>query len=253
MKKFILKITLAACAFFCTIPKATSGIPGVSEGIQATMLTLLASMESLSQIANSNTVKMLGNLEETTKKLEAIKKKVDKIGRLYQKSKIVIEMGAMTVSIYNEFVELVKHIYNNEQFLKIEEIEFFVDLLDFVIFDAVAEQKTAGTKMSSVLKKSSKDIAGGALQSLTDMLDWIVEEQDESGSSRKELEESVAKTYQKLSRTSRDLRLMRHYAYSYLVAKRYRAGAFDNREYIRFVYYSKYRNMGVNKYKINNW
>lgn len=254
MKKIILKAALAACMFFCAVPKATSGVPFISESIQATMVSLLASMESLSAIANSNTIKMLGNLEAATKKIEAVKKKVDKIGRIYQRGKIVVEMGAMTVSIYSEFVQLVKHIYNNEQFLKIEEIEFFIHLLDYVIFDAVAEQQEAsGGKTTSILAKGSKDVAGGALQGLTDMLDWIVEEADESGSSRKDLEESVAKTYQKLSRTARDLRLMRHYAYSYMVGKRYRAGAFDNREYIRYVYYTKYRNMGVSKYKINNW
>jgi DNA-binding protein YbaB len=243
IKKYMLNGLLAAAVFFASTEKASSGaqifgIGGFSDdAFNTAIVGILSSIESLNQIANSNTAKTLGHTKELAEKLEKTVKKIDRMYAMYSKTKKVVEMGAMSVSIFSDFMELVKHIYDNEELLAIEEVEMLCHLLDYVVFDAVAASQ------SSVSQEASA-VGGGALKNLTDMFDWIKEERDDAVSFT-ELDRKVSETYLKLTRISRDLRLMRRYTYGYMVAKRYRRGAYDNREYVQYVYYSKYRGMAV--------
>ncbi|MDR1226830.1 MAG: hypothetical protein LBK47_08040 [Prevotellaceae bacterium] len=259
MKRFTIKVALlAAIMFFASTEKANSGaqvlgIGGFSDdAFNTAIVGVLSSMEALSQIANSNTVQMMGDLKKTAEQLDAINKKIQSVGEYYRRSQIVLEMTAMTVNILNECMELVRHIYDNEQFLAIEEVEFFVHLLDYVVFDGIAEEKKKNSDKAAVqiAKRQASDVGGGALKSLVDVLDWVVESKEAAGGGNinAELQASVEKTYRKLSETSYNLRLMRRYSYAYLVQKRYRAGAFDNREYIRYVYYTKYHQKAADKW-----
>jgi hypothetical protein len=219
--------------------RATSSIiPGVGESLDASMVGLLASIESLNVIANSNAVKVLSNTAEMADKMKKVVKVIKDMNDIFQKSKIVMEMAAMTVNIYNEYIAYVKEIYNNKELLGIEEIEMFVALLDYAIFDAVAADMDKGKKISAA------GVAGGVFEELENIFDWIQTSDDEKVKYT-DLEAKVAKTYNRLSSTSRDLRIMRKYTYGYMVAKRYRRGAFDNGEYIRYVYYSKYRQQAL--------
>lgn len=223
------------------------GIGGFDDAaFNSVMVGLLSSIEALNEIANSNTAKTLMHTAELADRMKAVVKKIDKLASKYQKGKIMLEMTAMCANIYTEFKELIRHIYDNEELLKIEEIEFFVHLLDYMVFDAVAEKIDKNGSLD--VTKEAKSVAGGALEELIDVFKWMMEEQDENISATA-LNDRVRETYNKLARVSRDLQLMRRYTYGYLVAKRYRAGAYDNREYIRYVYYSKYRGMAVDKYK----
>jgi hypothetical protein len=243
IKKYTACALLAAALFFASTEKASSGaqilgIGGFSDdAFNTAIVGILSSIESLNQIANSNTAKTLGHTKELAEKLEKTIKKIDKMYTMYSKTKKVIEMGAMSVSIFNDFMELIKHIYDNEELLSIEEIELLCHLLDYAVFDAVA------TNQSSVSREATA-VGGSALKNLTDMFDWIKEERDDAVSFT-ELDLRVSETYAKLTRISRDLSLMRRYTYGYMVAKRYRRGAYDNREYVQHVYYSKYRSMAV--------
>jgi hypothetical protein len=243
IKKHMLNGLLAAALFFASTEKASSGtqifgIGGFSDdAFNTAIVGILSSIESLNQIANSNTAKTLGHTKELAEKLEKTIKKIDKMYTMYSKTKKVIEMGAMSVGIFNDFMELIKHIYDNEELLSIEEIELLCHLLDYAVFDAVAANR------SSVSREASA-VGGSALKNLTDMFDWIKEERDDAVSFT-ELDLRVSETHAKLTRISRDLSLMRRYTYGYMVAKRYRRGAYDNREYVQHVYYSKYRGMAV--------
>jgi hypothetical protein len=244
IKKHIAGALLAAAFFLGSTEKVQSGaqilgIGGFSDdAFNAAMVKILASIEALNGIANSNTAKMLGHTEELAKKLEKTVKKIDRMYTMYSKTNKVVEMGAMSISIFSDFIELVNHIYDNEELLTLEEIEMLCHLLDYVVFDAVAEKSGSGTS----LKREASAVGGGALDNLTSMFDWIKEERDDAVSFT-ELDLRVSETYTKLTGISRDLRLMRRYTYGYMVAKRYRRGAYDNREYIQYVYYSKYRGM----------
>jgi DNA-binding protein YbaB len=235
----MLSTLLVAVVFFSGTKKANSGatilgIGGFSDdAFNAAIVSILSSIEALNGIANSNTAKTLGHTAELAEKLQQTVKKIDRMYTMYSKTKQVIEMGRMTVSIFADFMELVKHIYDNEELLALEEIEMLCHLLDYVVFDAVAENKSSVTREADA-------VGGGALKTLTNMFDWIKEERDDAVSFT-ELDRKVAETYAKLLRISRDLRLMRRYTYGYMVAKRYRSGAYDNREYVHYVYYSKYR------------
>jgi hypothetical protein len=241
IKKHIAGALLAAAFFFGSTEKVQSGaqilgIGGFSDdAFNAAIVSILSAIESLNQIANSNTAQTLGHTKELADKLQKTVQKIDRMATMYKKTKTVIEMGTMSVMIFNDFLELVRHIYDNEELLAIEEIEMLCHLLDYVVFDAVA------SKQSSVAQEAD-DIGGGALKNLTNMFDWISEERDDAVSFT-ELDRKVSETYTTLTRISRDLALMRRYTYGYMVAKRYRKGAYDNWEYIQYVYYSKYRGM----------
>ncbi|MDR1226910.1 MAG: hypothetical protein LBK47_08455 [Prevotellaceae bacterium] len=241
VKKYAACALLTIALFFMSIEKANSGgqvlgIGGFSDDAFNTVIVqTLAAIEALNGIANSNTFQMMGYTKEMAEKLQKTVKKIDRMYTMYSKTQKVIEMGVMSVAIFNDFVELVKHIYDNEELLALEEIELFCDLLDYVVFDAVVANQSS-------VKREAKAIGGGAMKSLTDMFDWIKEERDDAVSFT-ELDRRVSETYVKLTRISRDLSLMRRYTYGYLVAKRYRRGAYDNREYVQYVYYSKYRGM----------
>jgi hypothetical protein len=249
VKKYTACALLTIALVFASIEKANSGaqilgIGGFSDdAFHAAMVKILASIEALNSIANSNTAQTLGHTKELADKLQQTVKKIDKMATRYKKMKTVLEMSAMTVNIFNDFLELVKHIYDNEELLAIEEIEMLCHLLDYLVFDAVAEKKAAGGEAS--LKHEASEVGGSALKNLTDMFDWIFEEKDETVNFS-ELDKKVAETYTKLTRVSRDLRIMRRYTYGYMVAKRYRRGAYDNREYVQYLYYSKYRTMLFN-------
>jgi hypothetical protein len=241
IKKHIVSVLLAGVFFLAGTKEASSGatilgIGGFDDAMFNTiMVEILASIESLNGIANSNTMKMLGHTEELAKKLEKTVRKIDRMATMYKKTTTVIEMGVMSYTIFTDFIELVEHIYDNEELLMVEEIEMLCHLLDYVVFDAVAEKRSG-------VKRESANVGGGALKGLTDLFDWISEERDDAISFT-ELDKKVSETYAKLTRISRDLNLMRRYTYGYMVAKRYRRGAYDNREYVQYVYYSKYRGM----------
>ena len=244
-KKYMAIALLAAAFFLAGTKPATSGaqifgIGGFSDdAFNAAMVKILASIEALNGIANSNTAKTMGHTAELAKKLESTVKKIDRMATMYRKTRTVIEMGAMSVTIFNDFLELVKHIYDNEELLALEEIEMLCHLLDYVVFDAVAEKQSPS---QADVKREAAGIGGGALKGLTDLFDWISEERDDAISFT-ELDKRVSETHSKLTHISRDLKLIRRYTYGYMVAKRYRRGAYDNREYVQYVYYSKYRSM----------
>jgi hypothetical protein len=244
VRKHIGRALLVAAFIIAGTKEASSGatilgIGGFDDAaFNSVMVGILSSIESLNGIANSNTMKMLGHTQELAEKLQKTVKKIDRMYTTYSKMRKVIEMGYMSVTIFRDFLELVRHIYDNEELLTIEEIEMLCHLLDYVVFDAVAEK--AGTGAS--FKQEASAVGGGALDKLTGMFDWIKEERDDAVSFT-ELDRMVSETYTKLTNISRSLNLMRRYTYGYMVAKRYRSGAYDNREYIQYVYYSKYRGM----------
>jgi DNA-binding protein YbaB len=241
IKQYIISTLLAAAFFFGSTEKVQSGaqilgIGGFSDdAFNAAMVKILASIEALNGIANSNTAKTMGHTAELAEKLQKTVKKIDKMATTYKKMKTVVEMGKLSVMIFNDFLELVRHIYDNEELLALEEIEMLCHLLDYVVFDAVA------SKQSSVTQEVDA-VGGGALKNLTVLFDWISEERDDAVSFT-ELDRKVSEAHATLTHVSRDLALMRRYTYGYMVAKRYRRGAYDNREYVQYLYYSKYREM----------
>jgi hypothetical protein len=241
LKKYTASALLAAAFFIGGTKEARSGaqifgIGGFSDdAFNTAIVGILSAIEGLNQIANSNTAQTLGHTKELAEKLQKTVRKIDRMATRYRKMKAVIEMGVQSVTIFSDFLELVKHIYDNEELLVVEEIEMLCHLLDYVVFDAVAAQ-------GSSVQREAAAVGGGALKGLTDMFDWVAEEKDESVSVS-ELDRKVAETQAKLTRISRDLNLMRRYTYGYMVSKRYRRGAYDNREYVHYVYYSKYRGM----------
>ncbi|GHV64536.1 hypothetical protein FACS1894199_03030 [Bacteroidia bacterium] len=240
IQKVFVSMTLTVTLLFTTTNQVNSGIPILDDGMQASMVGLLASIESLNSIANSNTVKVLSHAADMAESMAKVVRVIQDMSDLFQKSKIVMEMAVMTVNIYHEYIEFVNEIYRNEDLLAIEEIEMFVKLLDYTVFDAAAEAMNKGEKTTL------KGVAGGAFQQLEDIFLWIKTSGYEK-QTYQDLENKVAITYQKLSRTSRDLRIMRKYAYAYMVSNRYRKGAFNNSEYIRYVYYSRHRQAAVKK------
>ncbi|MDR1417274.1 MAG: hypothetical protein LBJ57_07660 [Prevotellaceae bacterium] len=243
VKKYVARALLAGAFFFMGTEQANSGgqilgIGGFSDdAFNAAIVATLSAIESLNEIANSNTAKTLGHTKELAEQLAKTVKRIDRMATTYKKMKMVAEMGMMSVTIFKDFLELVKHIYNNEELLAIEEVEMLCHLLDYAVFDAVAANQASGGKGFDV-----EDVGGGVLKQLTDMVDWIFEEKDESVT-YSELDRRVTETHIALTRIYHELRLIRRYTYGYMVAKRYRRGAYDNWEYVQHVYYSKYREM----------
>ncbi|GHT16747.1 hypothetical protein AGMMS4956_19730 [Bacteroidia bacterium] len=252
VRKYFISGVLTIVLLLTVCPKANSGaqvfgIGGFSDdAFNTAIVGTLSRIEALNAIANSNTVQTMLSTLEMAEKMKKVITVIQEINDVFKKSKIVMEMAAMTVNIYNEYIAFVQTIYHNEELLELEEIEMFVNLLDYAIFDKVAEKIKKQEDAS--LKHTAKDVAGGAFQQLEDIFQWIKTSHTDKDHYTA-LEAKVAVTYNKLSRTSRDLRIMRKYCYSYMVSKRYRRGAFDNGEYIKYVYYSKFRQQAVQKYR----
>jgi hypothetical protein len=248
MKRIIIKIMLVVGVYFGTMPKANSGITVFGVGgfddaaWNAMIVEVLGAIEMLNTVANSNTFQMMGSLKEMREKVQKVAETAKKIHAAYTKSKTVLEMGAMTASTVSAYAEMIKHIKDHGELLNPEHIKFFSNLLDYAVFDVIA----AGEKKDSTVNKSAADVGGGVLDQLKDIFNWILNNPD-SEVERIKLDERVAATYKELARINRDLRVVQRYVYSFLVMKRYKSGVYDNAEYIKYVYDSKYSTMATKK------
>lgn len=251
MRQYFAKLLLLIVLLFGITSNRTSGttflgIGGFSdEAFNAAIVTLLGSIESLNSIANSNVIKGLMETKKLVESAGKIKETADFVLKKYKQGKLVLAASLEMINTFNAYLQLIKDIYKHTDLLMMEEIEVIVTMIDYTVFnqrsfDNSLSVDSLGNRISG--KKGIADLGGVLASRLESMKTLLLNfSKNENVTSIQTAEKEINEMFQQLKKIRYDVELIKKYAKSTLLYKRYLNGYYNTKEFRQYVYHSKYR------------
>lgn len=206
-------------------------VPGLDQIFQTALVTILTSIESFSASTKSKTAEGAENTKKLANSLEKVTGWAKKIHKKFKQSRLVKDVTMELLTITQGYLNFIINIFKHKDLLIIEEIELVIRMADYTVYNK--------RSFDSKGTKTQEDIGGMLGERINDVIKMMTSFDDVKVI--QQAEQNLRDMLREVRRIRYDLDLVKKYAKSVILYKRYQNGYYDTPQYYDDIYNSEYR------------